>query len=98
MAGLAVAAEQLHRATEAEERVVVGGRCRGDRLELGRGALIALRVEQRASERLADRGLVGLEVTGSAQRHDRRLVVAVLEQLAAAPVEVVEASMAAHSL
>ena len=60
-----MAPEQLHRATEAEERVVVGWRARRDRLELRRGALVALRVEQRASQRLADRGLVGLQVVGA---------------------------------
>ncbi len=81
----------LHRAPEAEQRVVVGGRPRGDRLELRGGALVALRVEQRAPERLADGGLVGLEVARFAQRHDRRLVVAVVEQLTATLVEVVDA-------
>src|SRR5947209_1967197 len=71
LAGLAMTAEQLHRAAEAEERVVVGGRPGGDRLELLGGAFVAARVEQRTAERLADRGLVGLEVACFAQGHDR---------------------------
>ena len=60
MARLLVAPQLLHRAPQAEQRVVVGGRLRGDRAELHGGSLVALRVEQRAAERLADRGLVGL--------------------------------------
>src|SRR5664279_2179859 len=95
LAGLAVAPQQLHRAAEAEQRVVVGRRVRGDRLELLRSALVVLRVKQRTAQRLADRGLVGLQVAGFAQRHDRRLVVAVLEQLTAPLVQVIEAF---HSL
>ncbi len=57
--------------------------------------LVALGVKQRTPERLADRGLVGLQVARPAQRHDRGLVVAVVEQLAAALIEVIDA---VHSL
>src|SRR5665213_1040308 len=60
LACLAMASEQLHRASQTEQRIVVGGRARGHRLELGGGSFVALRVEQRPSERLADRLLVGL--------------------------------------
>ena len=91
LAGLTVASEQLHRATQAEQCVVVGGRAGGHRVELGGGAFIVLRMEKRPPERLADRGLVGLQIARLAQRHDRGLVVAVVEQLAAAPIEVVDA-------
>ena len=49
LAGLAVAPQQLHRAAQAEQRVVVGRRVRGDRLELLGRALVALRVKQRAA-------------------------------------------------
>src|SRR4051794_37460125 len=91
LAGLAVAAELLHRSSQAEQRVVVRRRVRCDRPELLGGPFVALCVEQRAAERLADRGLVGLEVARFAQRDDRGLVVTVLEQLTAAPVELVHA-------
>src|SRR6476660_6051278 len=91
LAGLAMAPEQLHRAAEAEQRVVVRGRAGGDRLELLRGAVVAAGMKQRPAERLADRGLLRLAVAGLAERHDRRLVVAVVEQLAAALVQVVHA-------
>src|ERR1700690_4390478 len=82
LTGLAMAPEQLHRAPEAEQRVVVGGGPCGDSLELGGGVRVALRVKQRPSERLADRVLVGLEFARPAQRDDRGLVIAVVEQLA----------------
>src|SRR5205823_14363310 len=91
LARLAMAAEQLHRATEAEERVVVGRRLARYRLELRRGALIAARMKQRAAECLADGCLPRLEIAGPAQRYDRGLVVAALQQLAATLVEVVDA-------
>ena len=65
--------------------------CEATASELRGGAFVALGVKQRAPERLADRGLVGLEVARLAQRHDRGLVVAVVEQLAAPLVEVVDA-------
>jgi len=68
LARLAMAAKQLHRATEAEERVVVGRRLARDRLELRRGALIAARMKQRAAECLADGCLPRLEIAGPAQR------------------------------
>src|SRR6202043_3984461 len=63
----------------------------GDGVELRRGAFIAAGVKQRSPERLADRGLLRLEITGFAQRHDRRLIVAVVEQRTAALVEGVHA-------
>src|SRR5438552_2806069 len=44
-----------------------------------------------ARPRRADRSLLGLQIACFAQRHDRRLVVAVVEQLTAALVEVVHA-------
>ena len=91
LAGLAMATEQLHRATQAEQRVVVRGRLRGHGVELGGGAFIAARVEQGPPERLANRSLLRLPVARFAERHDRRLVVAVLEQLAAALVQVIHA-------
>ena len=62
LARLVVPAEQLPGATQAEECIVVGWSCRGDRFELLGGALVALGMEQRAAESLADRGLAGLEV------------------------------------
>ena len=65
-ARLGVAAELLEAAAEAEEREVVRRRLLDDGRELGRGLLVALRVEQRAAERLADRGLVGREVARAA--------------------------------
>ena len=71
---------QLQRAAEAEERVVVGRRVLDDGLELRGRLAVAPRAEQRAAERLADRGLVGLEVAGARQRHDGGVEVAVLEQ------------------
>src|SRR6476646_5439051 len=91
LARLAVAAEQLHRATEAEKRVVVGRRLTGDGLELRRSALVAARMKQRAAERLADGRLPRLQMAGTAEGHDRSLIVAALQQLAAALVEVVDA-------
>ena len=57
----AVAPELLQGTAETELRVVVGRRRRGERAELLRRLVIALAVEERAPERLADRGLVGLE-------------------------------------
>src|ERR687886_272372 len=59
-ARLGVAAHELQRAAEAEERVVVRRRAVDDRLELAGGLAVATRAEQRAAEGLADRGLVGL--------------------------------------
>src|SRR5207245_1318837 len=49
------------------------------------------RGEDHVERALADRGLLRLQVARSAERHDRRLVVAVVEQIAAAPVELVDA-------
>src|ERR1700682_1245397 len=91
LASLVVASEQLHRAAEAEQRVVVGGRLGGHGVELGRGTLVTARMEQRAPERLANRGLLRLQVPRFAERHDRRLIVAVAKQLATTLVEVIHA-------
>src|ERR1700730_12585094 len=91
LTGLAVASEQLHRAAKAEQRVVVGRGPGGHSVELRRGAFVAARMEQRPSERLADRGLLRLQVPRFAERHDRRLIVAVAKQLAATLVEVIHA-------
>ena len=58
------------------------GRVLDDGLELLGGGLVALRAEQRPAERLADRGLVGLEVARPAlSGHRGGVVVALLEQL-----------------
>ena len=92
MARLVVAAEQLQRAAEAEQREVVGRRAVDDRLELGRRLLVALRAEQRAAERLADRRLVGLEVAGARQRDGGGVEVAVLQEARPAREEVVGAT------
>src|ERR1700727_1831633 len=86
LTGLAVTAQQLHRSSQTELGVVIRRRLRGDGLELGRRALVALGVEQRSAEQLADRVLVRIEIARFAERDDRRLVIAVLEQLAAALV------------
>src|SRR5256714_14172418 len=91
LTGLAMAAEQLHRAPEAKQRIVVCGRTIGHGVELRRGARIVARVKERAAKRLADRSLLGLEVPRFAQWDDRRLVVAVLEQRTATLVEVIDA-------
>src|SRR2546423_15486137 len=91
LTGLAMAAEQLHRAPEAKQRVVVGGRMIGHGVELRRGARVVARMKERAAERLAGRRLLRLEVPRFAQRDDRRLVVAVLEQRTATLVEVIDA-------
>ena len=53
-------------------------------------ALEAAAAEVGAAERLADRGLVGLEPAGALERDGRRGEVAALEQLAAARVQVVD--------
>src|SRR5665213_79859 len=90
IAGLSMAAEQLQRTAEAEEGVVVGGSSRGDRPELLGGACVALRMEQRPSQRLTNRRLIRFEISRFAQGHDRRLVVTVLEQLSSALIEVVD--------
>ena len=74
-----VAAELLHRAAQAEERIVVRGRSRGHRLELFGSTPVVLGVEQRPAERLANRGLRRLELSGTAEWHDRGKVVAVIQ-------------------
>src|ERR1019366_625017 len=95
-AGLPMASEQLHGAPEAEQRVVVRGRPLSDRLELPSGGCVAPRVKQRPTERLADGGLLRLQVPRFLKRHRRRLVVAMVEQLTAALVEVVHALHPEH--
>jgi len=63
-----VAAELLQGAAEAEVRVVVRRRGARERVELVGRFVVALAVEQRAAQRLADRGLVRFELAGLAQR------------------------------
>src|SRR3954468_12604156 len=70
LACLGGAAELHERAPEAEQRVVVGRRALDHRLELRAGALEVAAAEMRAAERLADGGLVGLEIARLAQRDD----------------------------
>src|SRR4051794_28680178 len=79
----------VERAPEAEVRVVVDGRALDDRGELVAGTLVAAASKVRATQRLADRRLVGLVLAGLLQRDRGGGVVAVLEQLAAAAVQVV---------
>src|SRR3954468_7387356 len=74
----------VERAPEAEVRVVVDGRALDDRGELVAGTLVAAASKVRATQRLADRGLVGLVLARLLQRDRGSGVVAVLEQLAAA--------------
>src|SRR3954454_8663549 len=57
---LGVAAHQLQRPAQAEERVVVRRRVVVDRLELLGRLAVAARAEERPAERLPDRGFVGL--------------------------------------
>src|SRR3712207_8221794 len=87
---LGVAAEELEGAAEAEQRVVVGRRARDDGVELVRRLLVALRVEVRAPERLADRRLVGLPVARLREGHGGLVVVAGLQQRHAALEQVVD--------
>src|SRR5579863_4782909 len=96
-AGLAVAAELLERASEAEMGVIVGRPRVGEHAELLGGFAIALTVEQRATERLTDRRLVGLEVASARKGHRRRRVVAAFEQVASALEKVVDLEFA-HAL
>ena len=73
-ARLAVAPEQLHRSARGR---TARSRWSGVRLATAWNSaaarLVALGVEQRASERLADRRLVGLEIARLRERDDRRL-------------------------
>src|SRR5687767_1836192 len=71
VAGLGVPAEELERAAQAEQRVVVRRRLLDHRLELGGRLLVALRAEQRPAQRLADRRLVRLEVACAGERDCR---------------------------
>ena len=89
LAGLGVAAEQLQAAAEAEQGVVVRRRAVDDRLELGGRLLVALRVKQGSTERLADRRLVGRKVARTRERDRRLVVVTGLEQLGPAPEQLV---------
>src|SRR5579884_1005395 len=89
LAGLRVTTEHLQRAAQAEQREVVGRSAIDHRLELGRRLLVALGAEQRAPERLADRGLVGIEIARAAERDRRLVVVAGLEQFGPSPEQVV---------
>src|SRR5207244_5634992 len=68
LAGLAVAPEQLHRAAQAEQGVVVRGRAVGDGVELRGGARVVARMKERPPERLADGRLLRLEVARAAER------------------------------
>src|SRR3954447_14332204 len=88
-ARLTMAPEQLQRAAPAEQREVVGRAGVRDRLELLGRLAVALRVEQRAAQRLADRRLVRVEVAGARQGHGRSVEVAALEERLAALEEVV---------
>ena len=82
-------AEQLQATPQAEQRVVVRRRALDHRLELRRGLLVALGVEQRAAEGLADRGLVRGEVPRACEGDRRLVVVPFLEQLGPAAEEFV---------
>src|SRR3954470_5118335 len=90
LARLRVAPQHHQRALEAEQRVVVGRGAVDDRLELGPRLLEAARPEVRPPKRLADRGLVGLEITGLRQRHRRLVEVPVLQQRHPSLIEVVD--------
>jgi hypothetical protein len=77
------------------QNVIVGRRAVDHGLELVDRLLVALGAEQRAAERLADRGLVGGEVA-RAGKGDRRLVVVPrFEQLHTAYVQLVDVFHAA---
>src|SRR5205085_421665 len=90
LAGLVMAAQLLHRAPQAEQRVVVRGRPRRNGLELLRGVFVAPGMKQGATQGLTDGSLVGLHVAGFAERHDGCLMVAVGKQVAATLVEVID--------
>ena len=84
VARLGVAAQQLQGAAQAEQGVVVGRRVLDDGARTPGRLAVALRAEQRPAERLADRGLVGLEVAGARERDGRGVEVALLEESRAA--------------
>src|SRR5262245_36511579 len=88
-ARLGVAAHQLQGPAQAEERVVVRRRALDDLAELFGGLAVATRAEQRPAERLADGGLVGLEVTRPREGHGGGVEVAVLEEPGAVLEELV---------
>src|SRR4051794_8402005 len=79
IARLRVAALQLQRAAEAEQRVVVRRRALDHGLELLLGLAEATGAEQGAAERLAHRGLVRLQVARPLQRDGGGVAVAVLQ-------------------
>jgi hypothetical protein len=65
---------ELHQAAaQAEQRVVVGGGSLDDRLELRARRLERTGTEVGPAQRLADRGLLRIQIAGLGQR-DRRLV------------------------
>src|SRR5450755_99295 len=89
LARVGVAAEQLQRAAEAELGEVVRRGPLDHCLELASRLLVALSVEQGATERLADRCLVGSEVARPGEGNHRLVVMARLEQLSPAPVQLI---------
>src|SRR5690349_9524581 len=68
LAGLPVAPELHEAAAEAEERVVVRGRALDHRLELHAGGLVVARAVEGPAERLADRGLLRVQVARLRER------------------------------
>src|SRR5436305_5100705 len=89
-AGLLGPAGFLERPSEAELREVVDRIAVHDRLELHRRSLVTAAAEIRAAQCLPDRALLRLHLPCLLERNGRREEVAVLEQLAAAPVQVVD--------
>src|SRR5207248_6482905 len=88
---LAPAPALLERSAKAELRVVVHRVFLDHGLELDRGVRIAARAEVGASQRLANRGLLGLHLACLLQRDDGSGEIAVLEQVAAALEQLVDA-------
>src|SRR4051812_37267300 len=87
-------AQLEQRAAEAEEGVVVGRGALDERLELGPRRLELRGPEVRAPERLADRGLLRVEVAGLGQWDGGGVEAPRLQQLRPAPEEVVQLSHA----
>jgi hypothetical protein len=97
-ARLVVATQLLQGATETEVRVVIRRGGAGNRVELRGGLPVALAVEECAAERLANRGLVRLELPRTLQRHGGSRIVAALQQRDATLVQVVDVLLhALHS-
>src|SRR5213078_1338302 len=90
LAGLLFPPALLQRAAEAEVGEVVDRMAVDDCLELLRGVAGTPAAELVASERLADRALLRLHGRGLLKRDRCGREIAVLEQVAAAPVEVVD--------